>query len=377
MRIKELETLNNFVTSNNSFYDAIKDLNNLNIYIKIELILLYFKINYNNLNILSGRDYEIIIDIIINNNFTIEANKIKYNGSIYQIEYFLSLVKQMEISKDIQTTSKVIKFNVPPKKVTKKNSKKLKVIDLQPYQRKDYFTMKEREFLFEKNTKINIDTLPFILETNSYFKELANYLILNILNGKLDDINSNYLDLLFSYLSLYPFVSYSKNKFDIPFHKLDLPQNEIGLKKSTYEDDYLSNLENDNKELEQKRQRLISNRTALEQNLMNYEAKIGRLNDHILAIEQKQVDNYYSYYAYRHTKEVYNENLLQYLLKSFEQGNIFINESFENPIIKFFSINTGEVEFYCAMHLSTFSKLCDSTILLPNPDTQKKLLFNT
>lgn len=380
MNEKEFNTLNNFVNSNNSFYAALKNEESIttDIYISFELLLLYFKINYEFLQNLNQNDYNMLSDIIKNNNFIIEHNNIFYNDHYYSISYFINLLNTIEVSKSKSEDNKIIKLSFKPKETKEKKTKTPKIIDLSVHQRNVYFTMKEREYMFEKNIEVNDITLPFIENSNLYFKELLNYLIILILKKTQQIVNYQYLELLYSYISLYPFVCYSNGKEEIPFSKLNIPQNEIGLKKSTYEqDEYLKCLEDEMQELTSKRERLKNQKEVMKNYLSNCESKLSRIDNHIYAIEAKQMDNYYSQYAYKHTNEVYNANLLEFIIKSFEQGNVYINESFEDPVIKLFYIENNEVLFYCAMHLKILAKLCDSNILLPESEKDKKLKLAT
>ncbi len=371
---KEYSTLINLSKSNNSFYNVLKNNSEiyLDIYIKTELIILYFKLNKEYLVNINEIDYHLVCQLI-KNNFIIENNKIVIEEELFDIEYFTNLIKQIDKSKKQEASSKIVKLNISSKKERKVKQSKPQIIDLSEYQRALYFTMKEREFMFEENNEVTRETLPFILKTNSYFKDLLNYLITIMLSQNPSSCDKTYIELLFFYLALYPFVNYAKDKIYIPFEKADLPQNEIGLKKSTYNDDYLSSLELENKELEAKKKSLQFQKSNLENYSSNYNAKIERIDAHISAIEAKQIDNYYNHYAYRHTNEIYNYNLYTYLIASFEQGNVTINEIFQNPVIKFFSITDTKVEFYCAMHLHTLIQISSIELFIPKQPEEKKL----
>lgn len=95
MKEKEYDTLNNFVNSNDSFYNAIKNKEKINpdTYLSFELLILYFKINYEFVKKLNQYDYNLITDLIKNNNFTIENNVIVYKDKYYSISYFMNLLK--------------------------------------------------------------------------------------------------------------------------------------------------------------------------------------------------------------------------------------------------------------------------------------------
>lgn len=371
---KEYSTLINLSKSNNSFYNVLKKNNEiyLDIYIKTELIILYFKLNKEYLTNIKEVDYYFICQLM-KGNFIIVDNKIVIEEELFDVEYFINLINQTDKSKQQESSSKIVKLNIPPKKEHKVKQSKPQIIDLLEYQRALYFTMKEREFMFEENNEVTRETLPFILKTNSYFRDLLNYLITILLSKNPSSCDKTYIELLFFYLALYPFVNYAKDKIYIPFEKANLPQNEIGLKKSTYNDDYLRSLELENKELEVKKASLQFQKTNIENYSSNYNAKIERIDAHISAIEAKQMDNYYNHYAYRHTNEIYNNNLYTYLITSFEQGNVSINEMFQTPVIKFFSINDTKVEFYCAMHLHTLIHLTSTELFIPEPPKEKKL----
>lgn len=374
---KEFETLKNLIDSNNSFCDALKEKNpiEINIYLQIELILLYFKINYQYINQLNLKNQSMIIDILCNNNFYIEDNTIIYKDEKYSIDYFNQLVNQMEQIRFYNQQRKIIEFNPKPKGSNISQIRKAKIIDITFINHKTFLDMTDRAHMFEEGLEVTADTLPYIKENKSNFKDLLNVLVLSLLNQTLNEPNYNYLELLASYLCLYPVISYSKDKFTIPFHHLKIPKERIGLKKSSYHDEYLDELSLEIKQLRKKRNRLILNREALPKSLQNYKAKVERINAHIDAVEREQIDCYYNQYAYRNLDEIYNPYLLEFLFKSFEQCNVSIDKMFQDPVIRFFYISNSCVHFYCAMHLNTLFELSDYKAVIPSLENIPSLKY--
>ena len=110
------------------------------------------------------------------------------------------------------------------------------------------FTMSERFYLFENTLRLDKYTTPFVNENNHTFIELINHFILNFLSAKVNNPLKNHvleLKIIYAYISMYPYLSYTNNKIEINLESLNIPQNEIGLVKSTYQDDYALILKNE------------------------------------------------------------------------------------------------------------------------------------
>lgn len=369
MNQKELETINHLVSSNNSFCNALKEKKTIriDIYIQIELILLYFKINYQYISKLNNIEQEIIYDLISNNNFTIEENYLIYKEEKYSLNFFKNLMNTIEKEKQSISQNKVIQF-IPPIKENISHpvkSKKSKIVDITFLNHAIFLDMKDRSHLLEEGLEITTETQPYIEENNANFRELLNTLILALLKPTPFEYSYGYLEILSSYLCLYPIISYAKNKFIIPLSDIRIPKEKIGLKKCEYQDKYLDELSSEISELNSKRMRLILSKNALSKSLQNYETKLGRINSHIDAIEKKQIDCYYNQFAYRNLDEIYNPTFLKYLFNSYEQCNVSIDEIFENPVIRFFHLSNDEIDFYCAMRLDTLLEFRNYSSVIP------------
>lgn len=369
MNQKELETINHLVSSNNSFCNALKEKKTIriDIYIQIELLLLYFKINYKYICRLTSIEQELIYDLINNNNFIIEENYLVYKGENYSLDFLKNIINKIEKIKYDNSQNKVIQF-IPPIKENISHpvkSKKSKIVDITFLNHAIFLDMKDRLHLLEEGLEITSETQPYIEENNANFRELLNTLILALLKPTPFEYSYGYLEILSSYLCLYPIISYAKNKFVIPLSDIKIPKERIGLKKCEYQDEYLDELSSEIRDLNNKRMRLILSKNAMPKSLQNYEIKLERINSHIDAIEKKQIDCYYNQFAYRNLDEIYNPLFLEFLYKAYEQCNVSIDEIFENPVIRFFHLNNDGIDFYCAMRLDTLLEFGNYSSVIP------------
>lgn len=375
MNEKELSTLKNFIKSNNSFSNALtkNKYPTIDIYLGTELVVLYFKLlKVIPLNLSS---YEIdLIHALVSNAFTIKEDKINILKEDLPLTYFINLINKIEQQNKLKNHNRLIYLNKFSEEISP--SKELiggKIINFRDYINNPSLSMRERSYIFESTTKVTPDTTPYIEETNNNFIELLNELIIKILNSKIYECPFINLQILGAYLTLYPCVEYAKNKCTIPFHLLQLPQNEIGLIKTTYQNDFILELESYLLGLDQKKRKCLTELSSLQGNSYINEEKIKKIRNRLDDIDKEKFNMSFNYYLIKFSSEIYNHNLLDYINKAFLQGNVDINYLFKNPTLKMFYIDDGIVEFYCAMHLSTLMNLLNHQVLLDKLEPAKKL----
>ena len=81
-------------------------------------------------------------------------------------------------------------------------------------------------------------------------------------------------------------------------------------------------------------------------------------------IEKERTGLMFTMYVLKTSPELYNSNLLNYIVKSFETGYVEINRFFSNPIIKLFYIEDNETKFHSSMRLDTLSNIIDLDSIL-------------
>ena len=128
MKGKEYTTLQ-FINSNKSFYNALYTSTFLYIdfNIQVELIILYFNINRDYINNLELTDQD-IINSLLNNDYTIQNNRLIVSSTIIPLSKVISLVKKIKDFKELQNNDKVIYLNFNPEKKEVKTSKKVSIV---------------------------------------------------------------------------------------------------------------------------------------------------------------------------------------------------------------------------------------------------------
>lgn len=375
MSSNELNTLRNFINSNNSFCNALR--NEAPLYldstIKIELIIYYLTLNKPYIKQSLGTEADIFTSLIESQDFILTGDTLVFNGLTFNLEYLINIVHKIEESKQLSYSKKIIylKPNKEPK--APKPLKKAQVIQISEVRRGAFYTALEKGLVFERTLRVNDDTINYINSTREDFKELMNTIIVKSLSSNLDEYDRKYLKVLSSYLNLYPFTTYLRGKKTVPYSELSLKQNEIGLRKTTHNNSFIS-------ELERKIELLIKREAFLERQIENYEADISVSNrilttteQELLSIKKEKLAYFVELYNLQHTPEIYNENLLSYLASCYEAGYVEINRFFQNPIIKLFYVDNERVEFHCSLRLDTLINLFDSSHLLSILEDQKKL----
>jgi hypothetical protein len=378
MTEKELKTLKTFVTSNNSFSNALK--NNepylLDFPIIVELIIYYLTLNKEDLINLNITNREIFLSLISNHNYILEENYILIGNIKITINTLKELVNKIEEQKN-NPTNRIIYFtnNININRETKLHRpQKGQVIQFKEAQRSLFFTTLERATIFERTTRVDNETLPYINRTKNDFIALANDIILKAINSNLDNYNKKYLKVIASYLNLYPFIVYANNKISFSFKELSISQNEIGLRKSTYNVSTIKEIEKKLEQLIIREEKLVYEREKYELDLSINTNLLTRIEQELMNIEKEKTNYFVSLYLLRTSPEVYNENLIMYLKKSFESGYVEINRFLVNPLIKLFYIKNNKTEFYSAMRLETLINLFDSNILLEQLEPQRQLV---
>lgn len=376
MTSKEFDTLNRFVISNNSFCNALNKgvAPVLDSTLKIELIIYYLTLNKEYLSSLNTPYKELYLSLIENHSYIIEDNYLLTEGIIITLESLINLVNEIEHSKT-ENNGKVIYFtntniNHEPKIMRPQKSQ---IIQFSDAQKNIFYTSSERANIFERTTRVDQDTLPYINRTRHDFIVLMNDIILNALNDNLEGYNPKYLKVIAAYLKIFPFTVYAKDKKEIPFSEIELPKNEIGIRKTTIRNPLIDEIEKKLTLLIQRENCLFFERERFELDFSVSTKVLTLIEQELMEIEKEKNNYFFGLYVLKNSPELYNENLLTYITKSFHSGTIEINRFLANPIIKLFYIEHSKTEFHSSMRLDTLLKLINPDELLAKVSTQKSL----
>lgn len=370
-------TIGQFIKSNKSFYNALYSTGypSIDFYIKIELLILYYRYNLSSISQLSPSKQNIIYNLL-DGKYTISHNQIILSNQSIPLSYLINLINEIKTINKNGKVAKIIPF-IAIKNTSEDSPKKEKnaenIIHLKKIQNSFNYTFKERSYIFEMTQRVDQDTLPFINANQNKINNKISTLIEKILLENYQNYTSFEISLLYTFISFYPFLEYAKEKYEPYLSELNINQSIIGLTKSTYNEPEISNLLAKIILLDQKQRQLSERIEYLSINPRN-KFKIDSLKKQIKESKNIQQETLIDFYLQTRSPFIYNKNLLQYIMKSIYQSNIYINYSYDDPIIKFYYINNKKVEFYCAIHLSTLINLIDYNILsLPEKDSQLKL----
>lgn len=368
MTQNELNTFRSFVQSNKSFSDA---LNKGTIYmdsnIKIELIIYYLTINKKYITESLTPYNELLHNLITLQNYTINGENLIIEDTIIPLTELIKLINKIEQTKITDSSKKIIYLTTPPLPKEPKISKSYKggqILRFSDAARQNYYTNVERGVVFERTTKINEQTMPYISTTQSEFIALVNDIVLKVLNNEIEGYNPKYLKVIAAYLTLYPFITYLRNKQEIPFEKMHINQHTIGTRKMQISNKYLSDIEKQIILLNNRENSLLNERDLLEVSPTLNPIILTRIEQEIMDIEKERTGLMFTMYVLKTSPELYNSNLLNYIVKSFETGYVEINRFFSNPIIKLFYIEDNETKFHSSMRLDTLSNIIDLDSIL-------------
>lgn len=372
MKGKEYTTLQ-FINSNKSFYNALYTSTFLYIdfNIQVELIILYFNINRDYINNLELTDQD-IINSLLNNNYTIQNNRLIVSSTIIPLSKAISLVKKIKDFKELQNNDKVIYLNFNPEKKEVKTSKKVSiVIPISKYLHHFGSTLSEKAYLLEMTQHLDKDTLPFVNINKKNTKDAISKIIEKIILDNLNQCSLVESSLIYAYLNLYLTLDYAKEEYEPHLQDLNINQAHIGIAKTTYNDEEINQILKKLLTIKEEELNLIRRINLLKNNPYN-NFKINLLKANLQEFLHKQQQLLFDLYLKTHSKDIYNKNLLQYILKSIYQSNFYLNYNYDDPLIKFFTINKDKIEFYCALHLSTLVNLITTDFLVTITNHEKE-----
>lgn len=380
MTQKVQNTLRNFISSNNAFCDALRqDQIYLDNNIIFELIIYYLTLNKNILHMLPEQDRYYLNEIIHKQNFTIENDKILVGDTSLSIAYLREIVLEIEEKLKPSIKGKVMYLNdhsIKDFKVVTTHyppAARLKVIPFEASKKSTYYTLVNREVEYERTTRINSKTRPYIKESKDNFIALVNDIVHKALTSNLDDYSIKYLKVIASYIQLYPFTTYLTNKKTVPYEVLTIDHNKIGIRKTTHTEPELNRLKRELRNLLRYQQQLEyeQEQEAHDEHVKSHQLTITE--QAILNVDKTKLKTILEIYELEHSPKIYNRNLIENLALSFEDGTISINRFFANPLLRIFLIDNEYSYFHCSIHLETLFNLIDSNLLLNELEEQKIL----
>ena len=252
-------------------------------------------------------------------------------------------------------------------------SSKLRVIPIEEGKKNTYYTLVSREIEYERTTKVNPRTKPYIKESKDNYIALVNDIVHKALTNNLDNYSIKYLKVIASYLQLYPFTTYLHGKKRVPYEVLTIDHNKIGIRKTTYTEPEINRLRRELNSLLRYQQQLEyeQEKEVHDEHIKPHQLTITE--QEILNVDKAKLKTILEIYELEHSPNIYNKNLIEHLALSFEDGTISINRFFANPLLRIFLIDDDTSYFHCSIHLDTLFNLIDTNQLLDELEEQKIL----
>lgn len=380
MTQKVSNTLRNFITSNNAFCAALKqDQIELDNNILLELIIYYLTLNKNVINMLPEQDRKLINELINKQNFYINNNHIVVGETPISLSYLRQIVLELENQIKPSLRGRIMYFqDLSTKDLRMRStrytpSSKLRVIPIEEGKKNTYYTLVSREIEYERTTKVNPRTKPYIKESKDNYIALVNDIVHKALTNNLDNYSIKYLKVIASYLQLYPFTTYLHGKKRVPYEVLTIDHNKIGIRKTTYTEPEINRLRRELNSLLRYQQQLEyeQEKEVHDEHIKPHQLTITE--QAILNVDKAKLKTILEIYELEHSPNIYNKNLIEHLALSFEDGTISINRFFANPLLRIFLIDDDTSYFHCSIHLDTLFNLIDTNQLLDELEEQKIL----
>lgn len=380
MTQKVHNTLRNFISSNNAFCDALRQEQiYLDSNILFELIIYYFTLNKRFLNLLPSQDKKVIQDLINRHNFYIEQEKLISGDTYISLAYLKQLVLELEENIKPLQKGKVLYLH----ELTTKNlrvrehsytpSTKLRVIPLDESKKSIYYTVVESEVEYERTTKLNAKTRPYIKESRDNYVALVEDIVHKAITNNLDDYSIKYLKVIASYLQLYPFTTYLHGKQTVPYEVLTIDQSKIGVRRTTYTEPEINRLKRELVGLVRYQQQLEyeQEQEAHDESIKSHQLTLTE--QAILNVDKAKLKTMLEIYELEHSPKIFNKNLIEHIALALEDGTLSINRFFANPLLRIYLIDTDHTYFHCSIHLETLFNLINSNQLLDELEEHKVL----
>lgn len=362
MKKASLDTYNKLMTSNESFSNALKDGSNpeVNNYIRFELVFFYLRLNKQYLTFLDG--YEELIDFlnskgkIINNDYVIEGNR------IYNIDFFMKLIEKVEeYKKHTEQQCEIIKFPAhevqPPLEETTIYDSP--IIELKDSPQK-FLSFSDRRSIFEHTLVIDKDTQSYTEAVKRNYNFEVSDTIISLLHGE-EPKDLITLSLIASFINFLPLLMYKET---IPYTKLNIPQNVIGVAVTNYDDEEVKGKVEEIETIDKQIEKLKNRKAMMEKYAPHEKGKIALLEFKIRILERKEFEVGIESYFERTKPEKFNKNFVDNILKCFEIGYIDIDYIYKDPLVRIFNMEDNRVVFYAAIHISSLLNIVNMDQLI-------------
>ena len=238
-----LLTLKKLISSNKSFLCALnKDGSIPDTTIRIELIILYFKINSHYNNQLTN-----LINEILSGRFTIDEDKIATEDKTITIKELKRIIEEIEQYKQTPSTQ-IIRFKPSINEKVIRLNRSNKVVSF-PFQKRDSKEeINDARKIFSVTMKYDSETRMYVRYVRNHYNQEMSRAIINALKGNIMRLDEQLRNILLSHLNVYPLIYAEQNDLEYISY-LELPQSSIGISRIRYANDTINSREKRAKEL--------------------------------------------------------------------------------------------------------------------------------
>ncbi len=355
-----LVTLKRLIKSNLNLKESIKENEEITIdsYLRIELSILYLKVNSfyaSNLNL----EQQKIINDILSGKFTIIEDKIVTPEKVINLKELRRIILEIERNKyntrsmviSIISQPNTIRFSEKPQETKSDNIIRFPVKTIDFKQR-----LKEAKKVFSTTMEITKETRGYVHSVASKYNSEMTKTILATLNGNISRLDQLDIDLLVAHLSVYPLQYDLDNKLGY-VDQFIFPQSSIGVSRMRYVDEFINEQSRHIKDLYWRIEHIKEQ--------ISYNQYIGvdregdRYHKLLDSYQNEYINQRFSYYTKTQSSTIYNHNLIQNIDRAIRENHVDLNQTYIDPIITFFAMDYSgkKADFHCSMHLSTFSNL--------------------
>ena len=366
------ETLKSFLTNNLELNESIKS-NSSKIPItplsKIELMIMYLKLNINTLKEMDFDNKELIIDIVENDNYLIIEFDIYSNDKLISIECLSEVVKK--VSEHIES-KKFIDISKRRKNLIPKTGPAIsKVIDIRNYryrQRPSRIHL-EKDFVLTPETSLYIRNIKtdFIIQTNNK--------ILDIIFNRVDSvITPKDIKFIYSLIIIYSLI-YFKTVMPIPYNNLNLSRKGIYDRIITYTEPEIISLERQVNAISVQVNALLERKVTYSRTIPSKALRINpQIDKQIDKLYHKEMEQGILLSEIKKSNKIFNKHILEIIFDSLNNHTIEILPDIGYHKLSFFTLKGGKISNNIEINTSDFIDLIHNQQLLSFLDEPEYLL---
>lgn len=338
-------TLIRFLDNNLELYNMVKNETSsfsITPLTRLQLILMYLKLNKEELKKIDIENKEKIIELIQNNNFVLDDLTIIQDEIEYQINELNEIADKLY---NYQQSKKIKKINFEKTHENTSHSKSAKLIEYRP----KYRDMNPK-IHFYRGFLLTRDNIGIYNQMRSHTKTVFNNLLMHFINAENGTITFDESKLLYFIIEIF-ILNYVENYIEIPYEEVNLPKKEIAEMLFISSNEHIKELEIKFEQKSQKIDILTQRKNVFEKRLPTHAYRfVPKINEELKTLSLEQFEIGIEIQELRKDPKIYNKQFLSVINKSLNSWDIRIINYKDRIRLEFLTFNNclleNDIEIY-------------------------------